>query len=194
MKKIAFFLMSIVWFSGNMSCKMSEITGQEMENELCSLFNPSKNVKIDTELLIGEWDIIEFAYTKDGKKISNVATLSDGILSIPCTSIHVEHSGDDLWDDPYLWMLSCGNTSWYSCTLSGNFVDLKHKASTYMYITPPNEALDITLAFTNVCSFIIMDDKLILYFTGIEKELRGDNSHYYTEKIKNKNLLILKRK
>ena len=153
----------------------------------------SKQGSNKPELLIGKWNIIAFAYTEDGNKISDVAAISKGSLTIPCAITPIEYIWDDLWDDPILWKLSCGTTSWYSCSLFDNIIELKHKGSTYQYIIPPNETLDIIFALTNVYSFVIKGDMLIFYFTGIEKYLTGDNSNYYTEKIKNKNLLILKK-
>ena len=178
-KKAVFLLAMAIAVAG---CESS--TSELLSDELISS-NLSKDGEIDPELLIGEWDIIEFAYTADGNKISDAVTISKGRLTIPFVPTPIESNMYERWILQYM------NSLGFICSLDRNLIKLEYAgSSTYIYATPPSEECDITLALTNAYSFVIKDDNLFFYFTGIEKELTGENSHYYTEKIKNKNLLM----
>jgi len=143
-------------------------TSELLSDELISS-NLSKDGEIDPELLIGEWDIIEFAYTADGKKISDVATLTGGRLSIPFAPTPKKYEAEDRW------RLSYFNSWWFICSLSGNLIKLQIMGSTYA-LGPPEEN-EIVSALQNSYSYVIKGNELFIYFT----------------KVDNKNLLILKR-
>ena len=125
--------------------------------------NLSKTGKIDPDLLVGNWGIKNFAYTVDGKIISNEAPISKGRLNIPLAPTPTEYEQDDKW-----W-LSVYNLMGFICELSGNFIKLTFEGSTYLYVTPPNIEYDIIEAFINSYSFVIKGNELIIHFTGVDK-------------------------
>jgi len=76
MKSIIFILsmmMSLLFWS----CQNDPLSDEQIT------FNLSENGKNDPELLVGEWDAIAFAYTADGKRISDRTAISKGWLKIP---------------------------------------------------------------------------------------------------------------
>ena len=153
----------------------------------------SMNGEIDPSLLIGEWEFEKFAYTVDGKKISDVANISGSYgfkptLTIPFAPTTATREMEDYRER--LWMLVQQNTSWYSCSLSGNLIELKNEFGTLMYITPPSEYYDVLFSFSNAYSFVINGNELIIYF----KQVKDKNALSYCTLTKDKNLLILKKK
>jgi len=150
------------------SCQMDNNEGN-MRNELIST-NLLKVGDIKPSLLIGEWDFIEFAYTSDGSKMSNVSDIYKGSLTIPFAPTPIEQNLESRW------RLDHTNSTWFICSLNGNLIKLKLNGSTLVG-TPPEED-EIVTALMNVYSFIIKGNELILYFTGDE----------------DKNLLILKKR
>ena len=152
------------------SCQMGD-NEQNLNHELIS-FNLLKGGDINSALLIGEWDCIEFAYTSDGSKISNVSDISKGSLTIPYAPTPIEQQ----MNMEYGWRLEHSNSNWFVCSLNGNLIELKPNGST-LAGSPPEE-VDIKTALMNVYSFVIKDDELVFYFTGNE----------------DKNLLILKKR
>ena len=172
----------LVW-----SCQSKNEAGQPLSDELITS-NLSIDGSINPELLIGEWDCIKFAYTADGSKISGAVAISESRLRIPSVPTPIENN-----DEP--WILDLAISNRFICSLDGNLIKLRCIGSTsYLYIMPPHEMYDIILALENAYSFVIKGDILFFYFTGIEKYLTGEGRHEYTEKIKNKNLLILKKR
>ena len=136
--------------------------------------NLLKTGSIESALLIGEWDCIKFAYTVDGNTILDVTTISNAILLIPVAPTPIEHEMEDRWH------LSCVNSNYFICSLSGNLVELQLllKGSTYINVPDSHEENQILEALAKAYSFVIKDNELMIYFTGVE----------------NKNLLILKKK
>jgi hypothetical protein len=134
--------------------------------------NLSKSGSYDAALLIGKWDCIKFAYTADGIKISDVSAINGATLEIPVVATPVEH------DTENRWKLDCVNSTWFICSISGNLIDLMQRGSTYVGIPPDHEENHITNALTNAYGFVIKEDELIIYFTG----------------VKDQNLLILKKR
>ena len=187
-QKVAVVILSIVCTMLTWSCQSKNEAGQPLSDELITS-NLSIDGSINPELLIGEWDCIKFAYTADGSKISGAVAISEGRLTIPSVPTPIENNGYEPWT------LVREVSNRFICSLDGNLIKLRCIGYTsYLYIMPPHEMYDIILALENVYNFVIKGDDLIFYFTGIEKDLTGENSHYYTEKIKNKNLLILKKR
>jgi len=147
-------------------------------------FNLSENGKTDPDLLIGEWDAIAFAYTVDGKRISNRTAISKGRLKIPVAITVIDDDGKGLWE------LSVVNTSMYACSLSGNLIELTFCRSTYIYVPPLHIENDLTIALVTACSFVIKGNELIIYFTKVEDKDLLPNCLV----IENKNLLIFKKR
>ena len=168
-----------------------------LSDELIS-FNLSENGKTDPELLIGEWDAVAFAYTTDGNKISNriaipsqsawtedgkPITIPGARLTIPSTAAWIDDDGTDLWD------LRVLNTIWYTCSISGNLIELICHASTCINVVTPHIECDMNVSFGNAKSYVIKGNELIIYFTRIDdKDLLS-----HCTIIENKNLLILKK-
>ena len=135
---------------------------------------------INPELLIGEWDVVKFAYTADGKEISNVATVSGAWLKIP-----VEFNlGEEAW------LLHCLNSAFYACSISGNLIEFEPLGSTYIYVPTPHLEFDMEFALDNAYSFVIKGNELIIYF----KKIDDKDSLSKCTVIKNKNLLIFKKR
>ena len=156
-------------------------------------FNLSENGKTDPELLIGEWDVIAFAYTADGKKISDSKDVSDLGLSKLGAEVKAAFTG---WfririidGDPDLMMsdapsglfgpLSFGN-SYHFYSISGNLMFFSRFSDSSFGINLPvtDEVSDVRYALCNTYSFVIKGNELFILFTG----------------VKNKNLLILKKR
>jgi len=176
-----------------MACE-KKLQKEEIQSLISS--NLLKDGDIDPKLLIGEWDLVRFAYTTDGNIISNVADITidpfhdiewiasqNGIsidevvdmlkpkLKIPDPPCSLKNESDDPW------VLSVCNISTWICSLSSNLISLKNFGSTLKHC--PNSAEnDVCFSLINAHSFVIRNDELIIHFTGDE----------------NKNLLILKKR
>jgi len=146
-------------------------------------FNLSENGKNDPELLIGEWEAIAFAYTADGKKITDRTAISNARLIIPSKYKFSDYNGTDLWE------LNVLNTYWFTCLISDNLINLKVFLVTYVLVAFPHVEHDLGYAFANACSFVINGNELILHFPKIEDK----NILFSYTVIKNKNLLIFKK-
>ena len=151
-------------------CWSCQNKGQLLSDEQISI-NLLKSGEADTELLIGKWELVKFAYTADGKKISNVATVSGDSLSIPAE---------------YLWYVS---ESTYTCSISGNLIELA-LSSTSIDVEPPHIKYDVMFALSCAYSFVIKGDELIIYFKRVEDEKLLSSCTV----IENKNLIIFKKR
>jgi len=192
------FSLTIIGFSLlslSFSCKSErdEEPGPQLSDEEITA-NLAKQGKCDPALLIGRWDSIRYAYTSDGNKIFyEVATTMGYCLVIP--TVPTPSRPDSIpdwkqWWHPDLWYLIPGSQPAFCCSLSGNLIFIKNSSSTYAgYGIEQN---DLVFALVNSYSFVIKGNELIIYFTGKppEEEFTKD----YTEKFRNKNLLIFKRK
>ena len=142
----------------------------------------------DPALLIGEWDFVKFAYAADGNKIKHVANISRSKLTIqPVTEesdIRCDHDSVD-----QQWFVNVLNWFGMNCSITGNLIDLKFCGSSYMLVHPPHEEYDIMFALENAHSFVVMSDKLFIYFEDVDEQWK--NHFIFKEK---KNLLILKKR
>ena len=141
-----------------------------VDNEDDEINSQTINGTILAESLIGEWELIKFAYMANDDKILDVAAISKGSLTIPYASTPIENYLDDRW------CLSHTNQVWFVCSLAEDSIELQQKGTTYIY--PPQEEIEIQIALSNAYRIAIEDDELMIYF-------KGD---------KNKNLLILKKR
>ena len=220
--KIVKLIMLLLILPGSFSsCKEKEPNDK---HDLISS-NLLKMGSVESALLIGEWDIIKFAYTADGKKISNQAVIPiDPFYDIEWIASHngisIEEAIDILrpkfkipdppitppedewhyWDDVnehwvinpnVLWHLYACNSSTWTCSLSGNLINIKACGSTSKLCTTSSEN-DIWFALTNAYSFVIRGNELIIYFTGIEKLDKIQKKEFQI--LENYNLLILKKR
>jgi len=126
--------------------------------------NLSKKGKNDPKLLIGVWEAVKFAYTADGKKISDVVNIESVILKVPC----VPPSPDCMVDYTEQWWLFCANFGIWNCSLSGNSINLKYCVGTNAGSGCPHEEVDMYNALTNAYSFVIKGNELMIFFTGGE--------------------------
>ena len=166
-------MMSIIFWSCN------EL---EMDNEHV-VKNLSKNGKNAPELLIGEWELVKFAFTADGKKISNEKDISDLALMWGDKVLQISY------DDPLQYIKDAPSdlfgpfhimNSYHFYSISGNRITFsRYSDNTFgidIHIT--DEGHNVLNALKNTYSFVIKGDELIIYFIGEE----------------NRNLLILKKR
>jgi len=174
---IPLFIILLCW-----SCQ-SDADDQQLSDEMISL-NLAENGKADRELLIGDWDLVSFAYTKDGKKMSNVTAVSGGRLSVPFAPTPADHHPSERW------RLGCINSIWFICSISGNNIELELRGTTFAGVPTPHLEHDITFAFANANSFAIKNDELIIFFKMVkDKDLLS-----FCTVIENKNLIIFKKR
>ena len=154
-------------------------------------FNLSKNGKIDPELLIGQWDCVQFAYTADGNRISNVAAISltpptRCMLTIPFAPTPIPTPEEA----SYYWTLVVRNVMSYICSIEGNFIELFLYTAYGAGLPIPHLEYDLRNALKDAKSFVVIGNELIIYFPEIEDE----NILFRCTLIQNKNLLILKKR
>ena len=170
------FLAFLLIVAGVSSCQHNNDSEPPLPSEQISL-NLLIDGTADPELLIGEWNAIKLAYTADGKKFSNEVAVQ-ATLKIPSAPTPIDYEEKDLWRLSYYG-------SQYTCSLSGNLIELTLRRSHFYWIEPPHEAYDLTCALAGAYSFVIRGEELIIYFKGCENNVNQVN--------KNKNLLILKK-
>lgn len=164
-----------------MVCMLFSFSCQTKINEDEQLLSPeqistnllkSEFTEIDPALLIGEWNITKFAYTADGKKISNVATISNCAVDIRDGFLLNEDDellGNELFS---VYFKICLTT--YSIS-NNKIVQLIRSDCWAINVPWTSDEIEIDNALKNAYSFVIIDNELLIYFTG----------------VKNKNLLIL---
>ena len=137
-------------------------------------FNLSESGTIDRELLIGRWDCVNFAYTEDGKNISNVATISNCSFNIREANLWYE--SDRLRGHQFSVMF---NYCSYPYSMKANKIKYIYDKGVCYPIGLPrtDDEGGVATALQNAYSFVIKGNDLIIYFTGVQ----------------NKNLLILKK-
>ena len=125
-------------------------------------FNLAKLGIADSELLIGKWSFVTYAYTEDGIVISEIPSKPKGLLQIKDTKVN---SFEKQWEFKY------ENTSYYECYLSGSLLKLPFRGSTLIYVPEEEEnEVNLTSAIRNVYSFVIKEDELLIYYIGIDDE------------------------
>jgi len=125
-------------------------------------FNLSENGKTDPDLLIGEWDATAFAYTADGKKVSNLATISDCPVRIVNTFLW--HEDDELLDHEFSVNFKICS---YPYSRSGNKIKYIRERSACFAINVPwtNVEMKVDNSLKNAYSFVIKGNELIIFFT-----------------------------
>ena len=167
MKKVlkhTFFLLTMaITVAGCGSNKEEELLPDPLSDEEISN-NLAKDGKYDLELLIGEWDIVKFAYTADGNKISNVKTISSFNFVIFQPSSHLCDNPDHEFTVSYLAYGSAYSKSGY----------LIKQLCTYGFGYPPLSSFTYdeqfaVFALNDVYSFVIKSNELWIYFTEAEQ-------------------------
>jgi hypothetical protein len=161
-------------------------------------FNLSQNGSNDPDLLIGIWELVEFAYTADGKKITNSRAIADVTLSFPERYKFIRISDDDslMYNPTHLFDcddVPLGVTRWFTFVTNYLFYIISADLITYWcgyaylvdrHIT--DEGYNVLSALRNAYSFVSKDNELIVYFKHKEDpryfDFKGDE-----------NLLILKK-
>jgi len=181
----------VLFLVGSFSACCNE-EGQRNKHDIISS-NLLRNGSVDTNLLVGEWNIAWFAYTTDGKKISNRTEIpidptldiewiaSQNGISIteavemvrPRLTIPFKEQNDVVCEG--LWTVSVCNTSCWDYSINNNLINLELFGSTLKNCPYPAED-EVFRALSNAHSFVVRNDELIIYFTGVE----------------NRNLLIFK--
>ncbi len=188
-QKVVIVILCIVCTLFSFSCQNKSEADQPLSDEQISS-NLSKMGEIDPGLLIGEWDLIAFAYTGDGNKISDVAAISKVAAWVDVNGSGLPLNRLTISDDN---PMDYGNVE-SSDRLSGPWVFwpyylyysisenlISYSKEDYPYYimdTFTDEGYDVLNALRNTYSFFIKNDELIIYFIG----------------AKNKNLLILKKR
>ena len=175
----AYTILCIVWLLLTGSCQ----SFLESHEEIAS--NLSKKGGIDYALLIGEWEPVRFAYTADGKGITNVKTISEIVSNNPWHDVVVIYDNNDAaLGQPFPW--GCLNRTFYYF-IDGNRIRFSRSSERgfgiVLQITDEGDA--VLNALKNTYSFVVKDNELIIHFTGIEhrnllilKERNWDNITY----------------
>ena len=173
-----------------MACKKDE---PKNKDELINS-NLLKTGTADPALLVGEWELVKFAYTADGKKISGIVDISNvavGFTTLNYIDITIPDEKYVLslcdiepklsaYDLSSIWNIGlCDRSYFYS--ISENlisFITSKNLSYFYINIILTNDGNNVLNALKNTYSFVVKDNELIIYFTEVE----------------DKNLLILKKR
>jgi len=159
-----------------MGCKQNE-KEQLLSDEQITL-NLANNVEFKPEFLIGEWELIGFAYTENGIIITDVEDLTFyDILLNPHYSVLTM---SDLTSESGIpiWLFGCESSFRVEYSiLPPNLINLSLFQISYDLTNSPKQEA-IVSALNKAYSFVIKDYELIIYF-------KGD---------KNKNLLIFKKR
>jgi len=136
--------------------------------------NLSIDGEINPELLIGEWECNKFAYTAEGINISRETDISDCVVNIRDTYLVTDEKFIEydiaVYFKNYLLPYSI---------IDNRIKYILEKSACYPILEPyTNDELEVENALQNTYSFIIKGNELMIYFTG----------------VKNKNLLILKKR
>ena len=187
MKKIKLVLIIyvLVW---NFSCE--NIFDDEYNNKLLSkeeiADNLAKKGKNSADLLVGEWRLIKFAFTSDGKKISKEISVSQRtILKVPSEFIFT----NDEFDETVWWSIGVINTCWFFCSIEENLIKMESKKASLVYVEPPHLEFGVFNALSEAYSYIIRGDELLIHYSFIEDEHKLSTYPL----LKNKNLLIFKK-
>ena len=154
-----------------MSCnnEQEEQIYEQLSDEEIS-FNLLKNGSNDPELLIGEWKVVEFAYTADGKKITNKISLK--AVNEYSNLLFIEHRENEN-------QISVGYSNYlFYYLISDNLLIDRGGFIYQIYIEHTEDQLYCIHALFNAYSFVLKGNELIIYFKG---------------KDENKNLLIAKK-
>ena len=160
------------------------------------LLNLSKSGNFDPELLIGEWDCVRFAYTADGRNISDVVEISKGRLTIPNepfikNRFNIENDWERIRKSQ--WSLDCLNWYGFFClSLGKNIIEFVQNGYTFAGTPTPHVEHDLTYAIRTARSYVIRGNELLFYFQKIDD---GNLVSNFEVIKKNKtNILILKKK
>ena len=191
-KKIACTTLCVVYTLLGWSCQNrgEADLSEPLSDEQISL-NLSENGKTDPELLIGEWDLIKFAYTADGNKIKDVAAITKVAswvdvngTGLPLNRILIKEGNPNEFfdtDEPLDGLLGpwCFWPYFLFYSISSNLISYRLESYPYMLMdTFTEEGYAVLNALRNTYSFVIKGNELIIHFIG----------------VKNKNLLILKKR
>jgi len=165
MQQIVFYLSSlfIVISLCITGCRDEKV--QEENPEIIAA-NLLKQGTADINLLPGKWNIIKFAYTKDGNEISdkNAIIYSDFQLH-PYFIIPDEISNE--------WFFQFVNQHLWECSITRNLISYSSiKSITYIYIIEGTEThktyKELILSLKKSYSFVIRGNELIIYYQGSE--------------------------
>ena len=167
----AYTILCIVWLLLTGSCQsfLEPLSHAEITSNL------SKEGSTDYALLSGEWEPVRFAYTADGEKITHAVIIhNDLMLYINDLGLFFDDEfiylhGPWEYANRYLFYANYGDEIRFS-----RFSEAEYEID--IHIT--GEGYSVLNALTNLYSFVVRDNELILYFTGVE----------------NRNLLILKKR
>jgi len=131
--------------------------------------------------IVAKWELVKFAYTVDGENYKDIAVISK--ISEPSYSINekiitVLHGNLNFTVNELTTTTLIFTTEYYFYSISDNSIRLTdYRNPLYVNINYTDDAFDVMHALKYAQSYIIKDNELFIYFTG----------------LKNKNLLILKK-
>jgi len=136
--------------------------------------NLSKKGKNDPKLLIGEWDAVMFAYTANGKKISDVLKIERAYLFVTAaptdTVCWVDDPVTGMSRQTKQWGLqNSHNSSNWLCSIHGNSIKFSLCFTNKMGVPCPHEENDIVGAFYYAYSFVVNKNELMIFFSRDEK-------------------------
>jgi len=135
-------------------------------------------LEYDKDSIFGEWEIMKFAYSEKGQKISNETLIPNeakSYLSVGQTHRLLKEGNLEFSTTAISW--AYGN---YYYSIDGNsmkYLESRYPEYIYLYLRQTDTGKDIEHALTNTQSYVIQGNELIIYFTGLN----------------DKNLLILKK-
>ena len=136
-------------------------------------------LEYDKDSVFGKWEIMNFAYSEKGQKISNETLIPNEEKS--CMSVSQIDTIFE-FEKKYEFNTIVINWLWgnYYYSIDGNsikYLEMSYPAYIYALLRYTDTGKNIEHALTNTKSYAIQGNELIIYFTGLN----------------DKNLLILKR-
>ena len=165
----------IIHFTGGENKNLLILKKRTPPHELIAA-NLLKMGNSNQELLFGEWNCTQFAYTPDGNTISKVADINTGDQR---EGRLIRISNEGLWLTTTDILIRPPRPHFeiqFDCSITGNLIGLSIGFNYPFLYLPPGE-IDVAFALINAYSFVITEDELIIYFTGTD----------------NRNLLIFKK-
>ena len=112
--------------------------------------------------LVGEWELVKFAYTLDGKKFLNESIISKHTNS----TINISDAIDSEWTSHNLsiYFKVCN----YAYLKSGNLIQYNQEMTACYSILVPwiDDEIKVSNALQNAYKFSIKGNELMIYFTG----------------------------
>jgi hypothetical protein len=179
----AFSAILLTFIVGLVSCNDYDKESKENKKAMSNL-NLTDYESVDPMRLVGDWELIKFAYTEDENRITDIRAISECSSNSISITEAVSVQDDDLPDYAFSvffkvckYAYSLKSLSTYD--LGPNYVLNQKESFCFAVLVPyTDDEIEIDNALRNIYSFFIKDDELIIQFA----------------RAKDKNLLILKKR